>query len=128
MTTTTKNASVSAERFFAAIRDGEKNNLTPAQVADSLGMKILSFQQRLVALRKLFKATGRLASFPKLRDARGDGKGGGQKGKTDQERVLALLGELDAVDVENESSSVIQQAIEAVVDDMLESRNETPVE
>lgn len=128
MTTTTKNASVSAERFFAAIRDGEKNNLTPAQVADSLGMKILSFQQRLVALRKLFKVTGRLAQFPKLRDARGDGKGGGQKGKTDQERVLALLGELDAVDVENESSSVIQQAIEAVVDDMLESRNETPVE
>ena len=84
-----RRATVSRDAFYAAVIAGSAANQTPAQVADSLGMAILSFNQRLVAMRKEVKEMGKV--MPKLADARRGGNATGRKSKPLSESILAAL-------------------------------------
>lgn len=91
-----KRQAVSSEVFIRKLHESNGKK-TAQQCADELGMSIESFQQRLIALRKLAKASGQIAAFPKLLDGR---KGSGaRKGKKAGTIALELLAQLQAEDV-----------------------------
>lgn len=89
--TTVKRPAVSAEVFARKLYSAN-GKLTAQQCANELGMSIESFNQRLIKLRQLARASGTIGSFPKLLDARkGRVRTGG---KTANQSALDIIARL----------------------------------
>jgi hypothetical protein len=84
-----RRATVSKEAFYSGVIAGAAAGKTPAQVAADLGMEVLSFNQRLVQMRKEVKALNKV--MPKLADARTKGNATGRKAKPLSDSILSAL-------------------------------------
>jgi hypothetical protein len=84
-----RRATVSKEAFYNGVIAGSVAGKTPAQVASDLGMEVLSFNQRLVQMRKEVKALNKV--MPKLADARTKGNATGRKSKPLPDSILSAL-------------------------------------